>query len=49
MAISASPEAIKPVSTPEREAEIDSPLEKYCALDTLAMVRLWEFFSGNLK
>jgi hypothetical protein len=49
MAISAYQEAIMPDTTPERKAEIYSQLDKYCALDTLAMVRLWEFFSGNLK
>jgi len=47
MAISAYQEAIKPDTTPERKAEIYSQLDKYCALDTLAMVRLWEFFSGR--
>ena len=47
MAISAYQEAIKPDTTPERKAEIHSQLDKYCALDTLAMVRLWEFFSGR--
>ena len=47
MAISAYQEAIKPDTTPERKAEIHSQLDKYCALDTLAMVRLWEFFSGK--
>ncbi len=47
MAISAYQEAIKPDTTPARKAEIYSQLDKYCALDTLAMVRLWEFFSGR--
>ena len=47
MAISAYQEAIMPNTTPERKAEIYSQLDKYCALDTLAMVRLWEFFSGR--
>ena len=47
MAISAYQEAIMPNTTPERKAEIYSQLDKYCALDTLAKVRLWEFFSGR--
>jgi len=47
MAISAYQEAIDPDTTPERKAEIESQLDKYCCLDTLAMVRLWEFFIGR--
>jgi predicted RecB family nuclease len=46
-AISAYQEAINPDTTPERKAEIHDQLEKYCALDTLAMVRLREFFVGK--
>ena len=45
-AISAYQEAINPDITPERKAEIYDQLDKYCCLDTLAMVRLWEFFTG---
>jgi len=47
MAISAYQEAIDPDTTPERKAKIQSQLDTYCCLDTLAMVRLWEFFSGR--
>jgi hypothetical protein len=48
-AISAYQEAINPDTTPERKIEIQSQLDKYCALDTFAMVRLWEFFTGKPK
>ncbi|MEP4079956.1 DUF2779 domain-containing protein [Haloferula sp.] len=37
-------EAIAPEAAPERKAEIKQQLLAYCELDTLAMVRLWEFF-----
>lgn len=47
MAISAYQEAINPETTPERKAEIHAQLDQYCALDTLAMVRLWEFFTDK--
>jgi hypothetical protein len=40
-------EAIAPHTTPERKAEIHQQLDKYCCLDTLAMVRLWQFFGGK--
>lgn len=41
-------EAMPPVTTPERKAEIERQLLAYCKLDTFAMVRLWEVFSGRL-
>lgn len=41
-------EAMNPGTTPESKAEIERQLLAYCALDTLAMVRLWEVFSGRL-
>jgi hypothetical protein len=47
MAVSAFMEAIDPATTPERKAEIESQLFSYCQLDTFAMVRLWQFFSGS--
>jgi len=47
MAIAAYQEAIAPDTTPERNAEIYRQLHEYCELDTLAMVRLWEFFVGE--
>jgi hypothetical protein len=40
-------EAICPGTTAERKAEIETQLITYCRLDTFAMVRLWEFFSGS--
>ncbi len=40
-------EAVSPGTTPERKAEIERQLLAYCKLDTLAMVRLWEFFKGR--
>jgi hypothetical protein len=47
MAMSAYAEAIAPTTTTERKAEIEQQLQKYCELDTLAMVRIWSFFSGT--
>lgn len=47
MAMSAYQDAIHPDTTPERKAEIHQQLDQYCCLDTLAMVRMWEFFRGN--
>lgn len=41
-------EAMTPETTPERKAEIERQLLAYCKLDTYAMVRLWEVFSGRL-
>lgn len=40
-------EAVSPDTTPERKVEIERQLLAYCKLDTLAMVRLWEFFMGR--
>jgi hypothetical protein len=40
-------EAIRPSTTPERKAEIETQLITYCRLDTFAIVRLWKFFSGS--
>ena len=48
-AISAYQDAINPDTTLERKTEIHDQLDKYCALDTLAMVRLWEFFYGKTR
>lgn len=42
-------EAMAPETTPERKVEIERQLLAYCELDTLAMVRLWEFFRGRNK
>lgn len=40
-------EAIAPDTEPARQRQIERQLRDYCHLDTLAMVRLWEFFSGR--
>lgn len=37
-------EAIAPQTTPERKSQLRHCLLKYCELDTLATVRIWEFF-----
>jgi hypothetical protein len=40
-------EAVAPGTTSEHRTEIERQLLAYCELDTLAMVRLWEFFRGR--
>lgn len=40
-------EGIHPDTTPERKAKIEQQLLAYCKLDTYAMVRLWQVFSGH--
>jgi len=40
-------EAINPETPPTRKTEIEEQLLAYCKLDTLAMVRMWEFFRGD--
>lgn len=40
-------EAIKPGTTPERREEVRRQLTDYCHLDTYALVRLWQSFSGR--
>ena len=47
MAVLAYMEAIAGHASAERKDEIDVQLRAYCQLDTLAMVRLWEFFKGS--
>ncbi len=47
MAMAAFAEAIQPHTSPERREEIRGQLLAYCKLDTLAMVRLWEFFRDS--
>jgi hypothetical protein len=39
-------EAIQPGANEERKSEIERQLLAYCRLDTFAMVRLWQLFSG---
>ncbi|MFG6468404.1 DUF2779 domain-containing protein [Roseateles sp. BYS87W] len=41
--------AIDPHTTAERRSAIDAELRAYCRLDTLAMVRIWQYFSGHSK
>jgi predicted RecB family nuclease len=40
-------EAIQPGTSEERKRTIERQLLAYCRLDTFAMVRLWQFFSGR--
>jgi hypothetical protein len=40
-------ESIHPQTAPERKQEIERDLLAYCRLDTFAMVRLWQVFSGR--
>ncbi|MGD7651618.1 MAG: DUF2779 domain-containing protein [Verrucomicrobiales bacterium] len=40
-------EALAPQTTAGRKAEIKQQLLAYCKLDTLAMVKLWQFFRGT--
>ncbi len=47
MAMNAFKEAIHPATTAERKSQIEQQLLAYCQLDTYAMVRLWQVFSGN--
>ena len=47
MAMTAFLEAISPVTSVARKAQINQQLLDYCGLDTYAMVRLWQFFAGS--
>jgi hypothetical protein len=49
MAMEAFLEAIHPATPPERKSEIRRQLLAYCQLDTYAMVRLWQVFSGRTE
>ena len=40
-------EAIHPLTLPERKAEIERQLLRYCGLDTYGMVHLWRKFAGR--
>lgn len=48
MAMEAFLEAIAKETTISRKAEIEKQLLDYCSLDTYAMVKLWQFFSGRI-
>lgn len=47
MAMEAYQECVHPDTSPGRKAEIERQLLEYCKLDTYAMVRMWQVFSGN--
>lgn len=47
MAMNAFLEGIHPNTVPERKTQIEQQLLAYCKLDTYAMVRLWQVFSGR--
>lgn len=47
MAMNAFLEATAAGTTGTRKAQIERQLLDYCGLDTYAMVRLWQFFSGR--
>jgi hypothetical protein len=47
MAMEAFQEAISITTSPERKSRIKKELLAYCGLDTLAMVRLWRYFTGT--
>jgi hypothetical protein len=47
MAMSAYLEAISSGVSPERKKAIEQQLLAYCSLDTFAMVRIWNVFSGR--
>lgn len=49
MAMEAFLEAIHPATPPARKSEIQRQLLAYCQLDTYAMVRLWQVFSGRTE
>ena len=47
MAVEVFKEAIAAETSQQRKAEIEEQLLKYCQLDTLALVRMWEVFRGT--
>jgi hypothetical protein len=47
MAMGAFLEGIHPNTSTARKAQIEQQLLAYCALDTYAMVRLWQVFAGR--
>jgi hypothetical protein len=49
MAMAAYVKAIARETTPEEREQLRQELIAYCGLDTLAMVRVWEFLSGALR
>lgn len=49
MAMGAYREAIAPATSARRRAQIKSQLLDYCKLDTFAMVRMWQHFTGRAQ
>ena len=49
MAMEAYREAIAPTTSALRRAQIRGQLLDYCKLDTLAMVRIWQHFTGRVQ
>ena len=47
MAMSAYVEAVQSNTLAERREEIRQQLLNYCRLDTYAMVRIWQYFTGR--
>jgi hypothetical protein len=47
MAMEAYVEAISADTSAERKQEIERELKEYCALDTVAMIRIWEVLAGR--
>lgn len=47
LAMAAFMEAMAPTTTADRKSAIERQLLDYCALDTYAMVRLWQIFAGR--
>ena len=47
MAMTAYLEAISRVTAAARKEEIGEQLLAYCKLDTTALLRLWQFFTGR--
>jgi hypothetical protein len=49
MAMEVYLEAINSHTTPERKDEIERQLLDYCGLDTLAMIRLWQYLRNSTR
>lgn len=49
MAMQVYVEAVNPSTSASRKTQIERELVEYCKLDTLALVRLWQFFTNDGK
>ena len=49
MAMQVYVEAVNPSTPASRKTQIERELVEYCKLDTLALVRLWQFFTNDGK